>query len=149
MAIPTIIELKPLKNTYRDGIFTPENKALVTDIPVNSDNQVTLGAVHKEDFFKIIWQIINNGANPLDIFFYGAALDDDSHGAGGPGNIPFLPPPDDTSNEWLLLPFGTVTVAAGVNDGRIVTDNWTWIMIRYARTNSGQDALLTLNIRGV
>lgn len=149
MAIPTIINLKPLKNTYRDGIFTVENKSLVTNIPVDSDTPVTLGAVHKEDFYKIIWQIINNGINPLDVTFYGAALDDDSHGANGPGNIPFSPPPDDTSNEWLLLPFGTVSVLGGENDGRIVTDNWTWIMIKYARTNAGLDALLTLNIRGV
>ena len=145
MAIPAIINLKPLKNTYRDGIFTPETPSQVTNIAVDTDAQKTLGAVHKEDFFKIIWQMINNGANPADFFFYGAALDDDSHGT----EKPFSPPPDEDSNEWLLLPFGNITVPAGENEGRIVTDNWTWIMIRIARTNAGQDTNIDLRIRGV
>ena len=91
MAIPDVINLKPLKNTYRDGIFTPETPGQVQGVVVDSDVQVTLGAVHKEDFFKIIWELVNSGINGVDLFFFGAAVDDDSHGT----NKPFSPPPDE------------------------------------------------------
>ena len=144
MAIPTQIILKPLKNTYRDGLFTPEDKNLVTLIPVDSDSQVTIGAIHKEDVKKLLTEIINSGGNPLDIFFYGTSVDDDSHGT----NKPFSPPPDENSVVWFPLPNGTFTINVGLNDSRIVTDNWTWILVRVARTNAGQDTVVTLQIRG-
>ncbi len=144
MVVPTQILLKPLKNTYRDGLFTPQTPSLVTDFVVNSDTPVTVGAVHKEDVKKLLFSILNTGANSLDISFFGAGLDDDSHGT----EKPFSPPPDDASIEWVPLPSGTATVPNNGNDARNVTDNWTWVMIQVARTTSGQNAILTLRIRG-
>lgn len=143
MAVPTIIEMQKLQNQFRDGTFTPEDSDSLVDIPVESDTPVTLGAVHKENFQKMIFEMLNNGANPADFMFYGAALDD----IDGTEH-PHAPPPDEDSNEWMELPNGIITVLANDNDGRIVTDFWTYIMIRLARTNAGQDTVVTLRIRG-
>lgn len=142
MAIPQIIELKPLQNQYQDGTFTPEDPNQVSGIVVDSDAEKTLGAIHKENFAKVIFELINQGANPADIFFYGAAIDD-IVGTDDPHN----PPPDDTSNEWFALPNGTVPGLI-TNDARIITDNWTWLMIRIARTNAGLSTTLDIRIRG-
>ena len=144
MATPDIIELKPLQNQFQDGTFTPEDPNQVEGIAVDTDTQKTLGAIHKENFKQIIFEMLNNGVNPCDIFFYGAA-EDDITGT----DDPHLPPPDDASNEWFLLPQGTVPIVGGANDARIITDNWTWLMIRIARTNSGQDTTVDIRIRGI
>lgn len=144
MAVPDIIELKPLQNQFQDGTFTPDDPNQITGIVVDSDVEVTLGAVHKENFKQLIFEMVNNGGNPADFFYYGTAVDD-IVGTDDPHN----PPPDEASNQWMALPNGIITIDPNSNDGRIVTDNWTWIMIKIARTTASLDTTVDLRIRGI
>jgi hypothetical protein len=141
MVVPTVIELEILKNTYRDGIFTQ-----TVPLVVDSDTEIIVGAVHKEDFKQVLWQFTNDGANGLDFQFYAAAVDDLSHGT----NKPFSPPPDydGTTTTWFAVPNGGASVDTIDSDSRIITDNWTWVMITVKRTTSGQDTSGFLQIRG-
>ena len=143
MAVPDIIELKNLQNSFDDGVFTPETPADVENIAVNSDTLVTLGAIRKGDFQKLFFTILNIGANPLDIIFSQASPNDVVA-----TDDPIPPPPDELSVEWFELPNGSLSVLANANNARKVTDKWAWVMIRYARTNAGQNTTLTLRIRG-
>ncbi len=139
MAPPTVIPLDVLKNTFRDGIFTN-----TFPFTVNSDTEVDVGVIHKEDFKKVLFQLKNLGVNGFDFVFYGAAVDDTSHGT----DVPFLPPPDFANGDYFPLPVGTGTINGGDNDARIITDNWTWVLLRVKRTSAGLDTTISLDVRG-
>ncbi len=142
MAVPDVIALDIFKNQHRAGIFT-------TTVPltVDSDSEILVGVIHKEDYKKLLYQISNEGGvNELDFAFYGAAIDDQSHGT----DVPPSPPPDydGTNKIYFLLPNGIGTVPIDDSVATTVTDNWTWVLITVKRTVSGQDTTGFLYIRG-
>jgi len=141
VVVPTIIELTVLKNTFRDGIFTN-----TTPLVVDDDAEILIGAVHKEDYKKLLFQISNDGGNSLDFAFYGAGIDDLSHGK----DVPFLPPPDydGTNLLWSVLPNSTGTVPTIDSAAQTITDNWTWVLITVKRTIGGQSTTGNLYVRG-
>lgn len=143
MVVPDVLTLLVLKNTFRDGIFT-----LTVPFTVDSDTEVPVGAIHKEDVKKLILQLANLGAtNSFDFQFYGAVVDDQSHGT----NKPFSPPPDfDVGNTeaWFPLPNGSGTILPDASDAESVSDNWTWVLLTIKRTTAGQDTTGSVDIRG-
>lgn len=143
MAPPVEILLRPLRNLYRRGHFVPENKNAFLDIDVTSQTMTTLGAIHKEDYDTILFQFIIGSGADVNFEIFGSALDDDSHG----DDMPHDPPPDENSNEWLLLPEGMFTVPLSTSVGRLVNDRYTWIMVKYHLVNASPDSSFTVRIR--
>lgn len=141
MVVPIVIELVRLKNIFRDGIFT---KTIPLD--VNDDSEIIVGAVHKEDFKKLLFQISNDGGNSLDFAFYATAIDDNSHGT----DVPFSPPPDydGTNLIWSVLPNSTGTIPTIDSFPQSITDNWTWVLITVKRTDAGLSTTGSIYIRG-
>ena len=143
MVVPTVLTLNILKNTFRDGIFT-----LTESFTVDSGTEVPVGAVHKEDFKKLLFQLANLGPdNSFNFQFYGAAVDDQSHGT----NDPFLPPPDfvvDNTEVYFPLPNGSGVVAPDASDAESVSDSWTWVLLTVKRTAAGLDTTGSVDIRG-
>lgn len=141
MVVPNVLELAVLNNTYRDGVFTS-----TVPLTVDNDAEIIVGAVHKEDFKKLLFQFSNEGANSLDFAFYATGLDDLSNGK----DVPFSPPPDyDGSNLiWAVIPNNAGTVTALNSFPQTITDNWTWVLITVKRTTAGQSTTGNLYIRG-
>lgn len=140
--VPEIV-LIVLKNTYRDGIFTKT-------IPFGptTDTEAVVGAVHKEDFAQLLWQLRNTGAtNGVDFMFYAMAEDDESHGT----EKPYDAPPDfdpAAHGVWFEVPNFTATVDAEETDARIITDNWTWVLVTVISTVAASPTSGTIYIRG-
>lgn len=142
MAIPDVISLDIFKNQHRAGIFTK-----TIPLTVDSDTEILVGAIHKEDYKKLLLQHSNAGlTNSFDFAFYGAAIDDQSHGT----DVPPSPPPDyDGTNEiYFPLPNGIGVVPPDDSIAMTVTDNWTWILVTVKRTVVGQSTTGSLYIRG-
>lgn len=141
MVVPTVIELVRLKNTFRDGIFTKTVPLVVDD-----DAEIIVGAVHKEDFNKLLFQLSNTGANSFDFAFYAVGIDDLSHGT----DVPPAPPPDydGTNLLWAVIPNNTGAVPTINSVSQTITDNWTWVLITVKRTTAGQSTTGNLYIRG-
>jgi len=142
MAVTPVISLKPLKNLYRRGHFVPVDRTAFEGINVTSQTLATLGAIHKEDYDTILFQFII-GAENIEFEIYGSALDDDSHG----DDMPNDPPPEDDSNEWLLLPEGAFTGVTNGSVARLINDRYTWIMVRYKLAAPAPVSTFTVRIR--
>lgn len=141
MTVPNIIDLIAFRTSRGTAIFITEQT-----LNVNSDAEIIVGAIHKEDFTNLLFQINNSGANSLDFAFYGSAENDIVA-----SNLPHEPPPDydGTTALWTLLPEGTGSVATSNSDARFVSDPWTWILITVKRTTAGQSTTGLLSARAV
>jgi len=140
MVVPDIIELSVFRTPMGNPVFAAE-----VTLTVNSDSEIILGVVHKEDFTKLLFHINNSGSNSLDFQFYAAAKNDITS-----SNMPHDSPPDydGTTAVWFALPNGSGTVTTLDSDGRVVTDNWVWVLITVKRTTTGLDTNGLLHARG-
>jgi len=145
MAVPPIIALVIKKNVFQKTIYT-----LTTTFAVESDTFVDVGALHKEDYAKVIFELINDGANGVDLEFFGTSLDDNSVGPPPPNfnSVSESIPPDFATGVYRLLDNGALSIATTLKDARKITDNITWVLIRAKRTTAGQDTSLDIHTRG-
>lgn len=139
MANPPVITLEARKNKFRDGIFLE-----TTDLDSLGDTFADIGAIHKESFKKLLLQIHNEGANGLDLEFYGSAEDGEHPFDDNPDPIP----PDFASGLYTLLPNGEETIAATETGVRVITDVWNWLLIRGKLSSAGQATTGKLFTRG-
>ncbi len=143
MAVPVVITLveENIKHTLRNG-----NYSKIVPLVVNSDTEILVGAVHKEEFNKLLFQISNEGVNSLDFAFYGASLDELKTGSSPPSSEP--PDYDGTNVIWSTLPNNVGSVLTVASTPQTITDNWAWILITVKRTDTGLDTTGNLHIRG-
>ncbi len=139
MAPPPIISLNIRKNIFAKTIYT-------TTFPfaVDSDAEVDVGAIHKEDYAKIIMEFFNTGGNGVDLTIYGTSMDDGSN----PPATPPSPPPEFSTEIYRILDNGIFGVSGISSDARKIADNITWVLIRAKRTTAGMDTLLNIFVRG-
>lgn len=139
MVPPPVITLDKLRNELNDRVWTQT----VLDT-IDFDAETDIGAFHMEDFRKVLIQLHNLlGVNEYDFAFYGYA-ESDIVGT----DDPHTGPPDFATNKWVPLPNGTGVVAVNASASRIVTDNWTWILIRAKRTVAASSTDAAFYIRG-
>lgn len=138
---PPVLNLETLKNTFRDGVFFGS----YTDDTFTSTSDVDLFAVRKEDYSKILFQLKNiSGGLPVDFLFYGNA---DSDIVESGTNLSRLDPPDYSTEDYTLLNNGEFSVESDESASRIITDNWTWILVR-AKLFIGGTVEFTISVRG-
>lgn len=138
MANPPVITLEILKNKFRDNIFVK-----TIDLDNLGDTFADIGAIHKEDYKKLLFQIHNEGANDIDVEFFGVAEDDNPPAFD---NEPLPVPPDFASGKYIPLPNGLSTVST--NTACTLTDVWTWVLIRAKLSSAGQATTGKLFVRG-
>ena len=127
------------KNKFRDGIFLD-----TTDLNSLGDTFTDIGAIHKESFKKLLMQVLNEGANGLDLEWYGSAED----GTHPFDDDPTPVPPDFASGLYTLLPNGAQTVLATETGVRVITDVWNWLLVRGKLSAAGQATTGKLFTRG-